>query len=138
MFVIRNKKYMYMKKSTVFLLIATVVLFLSSCGGSIESRMQGKWELVGTKSKSETKMSPASYESIYFFKKGKFKYFGSKDSVTDVDWETASSYTFKDDRTVVIDGYAYRIYFSGGKMQMIDDNPSSGLYRTTWYYKRMK
>ncbi len=127
-----------MKKNIGVVIIAAIVLLLASCGGSIESRMQGKWELAGTKSKSETKMSPASYESIYFFKKGKFKYFGSKASITDVDWETASTYTFKDDRTVVIDGYAYRIYFSGGKMQMIDDNPTSGLYRTVWYYKRMK
>lgn len=127
-----------MKNSSRILLMSSIVLFLASCGGSIESRIQGKWKLVGSKTPSEATMTPVDFDRVYFFKKGQFLDIAGEAFEDKVDWSAARSYSFKDKRTIVLDGYAYRIYFKDGMMQMVDDNSGSGLSGTEWYYRRVK
>lgn len=126
------------KKIEIVVIMLFISLLITSCGGSIESRIQGKWKLVGSKTPTESTMTPVSFDRTYYFKKGSFLDLGGDASTDNVDWSAARSYSFKDKRTIVLDGYAYRIYFKDGMMQMVDDNSSSGLSGTEWYYKRVK
>jgi hypothetical protein len=119
------------KKISLLGLLALIVLSLGSCNSSYKKKIEGKWKVETYRYGNGDDPIKETEDIYYIFKEGQCLYHNETLWGKTEKWETnAESYTVNEkDHRLYLSGYYYKIAFkSGGRLQLTDDNPGSGLY----------
>jgi len=135
-----------MKRITSILIVSISILLLSSCGGGIDSKLQGKWQWISAESTDGTEPLAMTGQQYFLFKKGKYLYMDYSSVDVREDWDAnALPYEINKDSKVMTIWSAdkskalkhYKVDFKDKNTLLLTVDDSGEFYGEVWKFKRM-
>lgn len=136
-----------MKRTTNILILCIAALLISSCGGSVKSKIVGKWRWVSIESLKTNDPIKMDDEELYLiFKDGQYLYHNASTSSSE-DWTKATPYKIdnKSKRLSIMSQGGdyelehYTVKFKGiNTLLLTNDDAGSVTYQSIWTLKRAK
>lgn len=136
-----------MKRITSILMVGITLLFLSSCGGGIENKIQGKWQWISAESSDGTEPLAMTGQQYFLFKKGKYLYMDYSGLDVREDWDANSlPYEINTETKVITIWSAdkttalkhYKISFKDKNTLLLTVDDAGEFYGEIWKFKKMK
>ncbi len=135
-----------MKRITSILIVSTTILLLNSCGGSLDSKLQGKWQWLAAEKADGSEPLSMTGQQYFLFKGGKYLYLDYSSGDATENWDTNSLPYKLDSKTKLLtimstDGHSelkhYKVGFKDKNTLLLTVDDAGEFYGEVWRFKKM-